>query len=118
MIDLIWLLRHGESAGNVARDKAEFGGLAMIDIADRDMDVPLSSRGEEQAVAVGRWFADIEPDRRPTIALTSPYVRAVATTTLALEAAGLDSVPVVVDERLREPEFGVLGRLTQLGTKA
>ena len=37
------LVRHAESAGNVARDKAEAAGLDVIDIAERDMDVTLSS---------------------------------------------------------------------------
>jgi hypothetical protein len=36
------LVRHGESAGNVARVLAESSGEEWIDIADRDMDVPLS----------------------------------------------------------------------------
>ena len=42
------LVRHGESAGNVARDAAQAAGLTRIDIADRDADVPLSSRGIER----------------------------------------------------------------------
>jgi probable phosphoglycerate mutase len=114
--DVLWLLRHGESAGNVARDLAEGGGLAVIDIAERDMDVPLSERGEEQARAVGRWLAELEADRRPTVMLTSPYVRSMRTAELALEAAGLAGrISTVVDERLREREFGVLDRLTRLG---
>ena len=43
------LVRHGESAGNVARDAAEASGLPWIDIAERDMDVALSANGVEQA---------------------------------------------------------------------
>lgn len=38
--DTLWIVRHGESAGNVARDEAYAAGLAMIDIAERDVDVP------------------------------------------------------------------------------
>ena len=38
----LWIVRHGESAGNVARDAAHAAGLSHIDIADRDVDVPLS----------------------------------------------------------------------------
>ena len=53
----LWIVRHGQSAGNVARDAAELGGLAAIDIADRDVDVPLSPLGEQQADALGDWFA-------------------------------------------------------------
>jgi hypothetical protein len=36
--DEVWLIRHGQSAGNVARDHAEEAGLPLIDIATRDMD--------------------------------------------------------------------------------
>ncbi|WP_373987424.1 hypothetical protein [Duganella sp. BuS-21] len=38
----LWLVRHGQSAGNVARDAGEAGNKLLIDIADRDVDVPLS----------------------------------------------------------------------------
>ncbi len=107
------LVRHGESAGNVARDQAEASGAAWIDIAERDMDVVLSELGARQADAVGHWLAD-RAQARPTVALTSPYVRACNTATIALEAAGLD-IELAVDERLREREFGVLDRLTKRG---
>ncbi len=107
------LVRHGESAGNVARELAEAGGLPIIDIAERDMDVELSARGERQAEALGRWLAG-RRDRRPDVVLTSPYRRARRTAEIAVEASGLP-VPVVLDERLREREFGVLDRLTKAG---
>lgn len=38
----VWIVRHGQSAGNVARDAAEAAGLAVIDIEHRDIDTPLS----------------------------------------------------------------------------
>jgi broad specificity phosphatase PhoE len=106
------LVRHGESAGNVARDLAEAEGLEVIDIAERDMDVDLSPQGERQAEALGRWLGD-RPNR-PTVVLTSPYQRALRTAELAVAASGVD-LPVVLDERLREREFGVLDRLTRAG---
>jgi broad specificity phosphatase PhoE len=110
------MVRHGESAGNVARDAAEAGGLAMIDIAERDMDVPLSEGGESQARAVGNWFGEMN-GAGPDVVLSSPYVRARRTAELLLEASGLDraGVPLLVDERLREREFGILDRLTRVG---
>ncbi len=52
----LWIVRHGESAGNVARDAAMRAGAARIDTDARDVDVPLSALGEHQADAVGRWF--------------------------------------------------------------
>src|SRR5688500_13799753 len=72
----LWIVRHGQSAGNVARDAADAAGLPMIDIAERDVDVPLSELGERQSAALGAWFAAMPEDRRPTTVLTSTYRRA------------------------------------------
>ena len=107
------LIRHAESAGNVARELALATGAATIDIGARDCDVPLSPLGERQAAALGRWWArNVAPY---DALLCSPYVRARQTAALALGAAGWDGVPVLVDERLREKEFGALDRLTRSG---
>ena len=113
----LWVVRHGESAGNVARDAAEAEGRERLDLATRDVDVPLSELGRRQARALGRWIADQPEDDRPTVLWTSPYVRAQETAALALDEAGLD-LPRVVDERLREREFGVLDGLTRRGITA
>jgi broad specificity phosphatase PhoE len=113
----IWLVRHGQSAGNVARDAAEAAGLPLIDIMTRDMDTPLSDLGREQSQALGRWFAAMTETERPTVVLCSPYVRARETARIVLEAAGVpqERVTYLVDERLREKEFGILDRLTKHG---
>jgi broad specificity phosphatase PhoE len=108
------LVRHGESNGNVARDAAEAAGHHMIDVAERDMDVALSLRGRRQSEALGEWLGGLPHRRRPCVALSSPYERARETARLALDTAGLD-IPLVLDERLREREFGVLDRLTKAG---
>ena len=115
----MWIVRHGESAGNVARDAALSAGLAHIDIADRDVDVPLSALGERQADALGRWFAAMPTGERPDIVLTSPYRRAQRTASLIQAAGGLtdDMREFVVDERLREKELGALDRLTSSGIR-
>lgn len=114
---LLWIARHGESAGNVARVAALAAGAPIIDIALRDVDVPLSALGERQAIALGEWLGARPPWDRPTIVLASPYLRARRTADLAMQAAGLDArrVPLIVDERLREKEFGILDRLTSTG---
>jgi broad specificity phosphatase PhoE len=117
--NVLWIVRHGESAGNVARDKAEAAGLPLIDIRTRDVDVPLSRLGESQAAALGRWFGKLSPDERPTIVLSSTYLRARETARLALEVSGIrrDDISFVADERLREKEFGIFDRLTRVGVK-
>ncbi|MDB5040755.1 MAG: histidine phosphatase family protein [Candidatus Eremiobacteraeota bacterium] len=110
----IVIVRHAESAGNVARERALLAGAPVIDLEHaRDADVPLSALGERQAAALGRWAA--RNMERLDAVVSSPYVRAWETAHLALDAAGWDDVPVLVDERLREKEFGALDRLTRRG---
>jgi 2,3-bisphosphoglycerate-dependent phosphoglycerate mutase len=114
--DRLWIVRHGESAGNVARDAAYASGLAVIDIAERDVDVPLSALGERQSQALGDWFGARADEERPTVVLTSTYLRARQTADSIRAAGGVaHDAPTVIDERLREKEFGILDRLTKLG---
>ena len=115
----LWIVRHGESAGNVAAEAAHGASLARIDIAERDVDVALSGRGAQQADAVGRWFAALPDGDRPEIALTSPYLRARQTLERIRAAGGLvpDAPEPRVDERLRERELGILDRLTRTGVE-
>ena len=118
--DVLYIVRHGESAGNVAREAALLAGEREIDLNVRDVDVPLSKLGEQQSVALGRWIAALPDDARPSVILTSPYLRARNTAAIVAEAAGLsdDAYSLVVDERLREKEFGILDRFTRVGIEA
>ncbi|HEX9932739.1 MAG TPA: histidine phosphatase family protein [Allosphingosinicella sp.] len=115
----LWIVRHGQSAGNVARDAAIAAGEQMMDIPLRDVDVPLSELGHEQAQAVGRWFAGLPEEERPEIVLSSPYVRARQTAEAVCSAGGVacGGKGPVIDERLREREFGILDRLTTDGIR-
>jgi len=115
----LWLVRHGESAGNVARDAATAAGHHRIDIPTRDVDVPLSPLGKRQADALGHWFAAGRGDGRPDIILASPYVRAMTTAERFRTAGGAAAdTAICCDERLREKEFGILDGLTGAGIKA
>ncbi|MES2259594.1 MAG: histidine phosphatase family protein [Pseudomonadota bacterium] len=111
----IWLVRHGQSAGNVARDAAEAASQYLIDIAERDVDVPLSELGLRQAHALAVWFAALPAELQPSVVLHSPYLRAHDTAHAVLEHLNRTDITVVADERLREKEFGILDRLTPLG---
>ncbi|PRY27431.1 histidine phosphatase family protein [Pseudosporangium ferrugineum] len=117
MEQLQWLgvVRHGQSTGNVIAEEAETGGLEAIEIPERDADVPLSGTGREQAEAVGAWLAGLPGDERPGVAVVSPYLRTRQTAELALAGSGID---MVVDERLRDRELGVLDLLTARGVRA
>jgi broad specificity phosphatase PhoE len=110
----LWVIRHAQSAGNVAREHAMRAGAPVIEIAaTRDCDVPLSELGERQAAALGEWCArHLDPI---DAVVSSPYFRARETAAIALREAGWRGVPVEIDERLREKEFGALDRLTNAG---
>lgn len=113
----LWLIRHGQSAGNLARDAAHAAGHGKINLDMRDADVPLSDLGVEQSEALGVWFAGFPPEERPEVVLVSPYVRARQTARAIADQGGLAGADVAIctDERLREREFGVLDRLTTAG---
>jgi len=112
----IWLVRHGQSSGNVARDAAEAAKGLMIDIAERDVDVPLSELGIEQSKALGNWFAAMPEEAQPNVILHSPYLRAAETARIVKQGIDPESlIAAQVDERLREKEFGILDRLTTHG---
>jgi broad specificity phosphatase PhoE len=74
----LWLVRHGESQGNVDGSQA---------------DTPLSVRGEAQARSLGSILAAEEF----ALVFASPLVRARQTAELALPGA-----PIVIEPRLRE----------------
>ena len=117
--NFIWFVRHGESAGNIARHEAELTRRLKVKAPQRDIDVPLSPLGQRQARAVGQWFGNLTKEEQPTVVLSSPYLRTRETAEFLLDASGIDAKDLVVltDERLREKEFGVFDRLTKQGVK-
>ena len=103
----------------MARDAAHEAGALEIAIATRDVDVPLSDLGHRQAEATGHWFAALPEDQRPEIIMSSPYLRARQTAEAICKAGALSggASRTIIDERLREREFGVFDRLTTLGIR-
>lgn len=120
----LWLLRHGTSAGNDAGRAAWRSGSPEVDLDDRDADVDLTGEGHLQAEAVGAWVVSLPPHQRPTVVLTSPYRRAVATAQPIVDALlaagsgpGGENLLFRSDERLRERDQGALERLTGRGVR-
>ena len=110
MEQLQWLgvVRHGQSTGNVTAEQAETAGAEVIEIPERDADVPLSPLGREQAEAVGSFLARLPGDERPDIADVSPYLHTRQTAELALAEAGRSWIPVRRSWRLNERHYGAL----------
>ncbi len=115
----LWLVRHGQSQGNVARDAADEAGHSVINLDIRDVDVPLSDLGHRQAEATGRWFAALPEEEKPEVVIASPYIRARQTAEAICAAGGLagGAKPTILDERLREREFGIFDGLTTRGIR-
>ena len=112
----LWIVRHGQSDGNVARDAADEAALDRIPITGRDVDVPLSELGERQSIALGSWFAGAAAPK-PQVLLTSPYKRAIQTGEIIRNVGGADVTTACTDERLREKEFGILDGFTLAGVR-
>jgi probable phosphoglycerate mutase len=112
----LWLVRHGESVGNVAASQAQAAKADVIDVGLRDADVPLTPTGHAQATALGTWLGGLGPGSAPQAVWSSPYLRAVQTAETAMRAADA-AVEIRVDERLRDRELGVLDLLTTSGVQ-
>jgi len=120
MDELAWLaaVRHGQSEGNVVVPAAEARGAEAVDLGMSDAEVPLTAIGRDQAAAVGRWLAALPASQRPDAVVTSPYRRAEETAEVAVataDAAGAGLLPLLLDERLRDRELGILEGLTARG---
>ena len=116
----MWIVRHGQSAGNVARDAAMAAGAHQIGLEIRDVDIPLSDLGFRQSEAVGHWFGAMPEAERPEVVIASTYLRARQTAETICRHSGIVDCArgPIIDERLREREFGILDRLTIEGIRA
>ena len=85
------LVRHGESLGNVADREARDAGAERLDLDVRDADVDLSENGQQQAKALGSWFAELAEE-----------FDGAAVGTAAPDAAGL-AASLIALVRDREP---------------
>jgi 2,3-bisphosphoglycerate-dependent phosphoglycerate mutase len=111
--DHLVIVRHGESARNVAKERARMAAEGVYGMGLRDVDTPLTPLGHEQAIKTGRFLA-----RRFHFdaVFTSPYLRTRQTTDEIMKA--LKPEPrLIIEERLREIEFGSMDGLTPQGFK-
>jgi broad specificity phosphatase PhoE len=114
------ICRHGQSEANVRKDAAKARGEepAWTGVL-RDMDSPLTELGHRQGYSLGVHLRQLYPATMGypfhgkckggmlQYIVTSPYLRSRQTTDEIIR--GLDYTPeVVVDERLREIDFGIM----------
>ena len=91
-MSLLVLLRHGESQWNLEN---RFTGW---------VDVPLSTKGEEEARQAGEKLKDISFD----VAFTSVLQRAIRTLDIVLSVTGQTSLRIISDKALNERHYGAL----------
>jgi len=99
MTNLI-LIRHGESQWNLEN---RFTGW---------VDVPLSSKGEQEAKSAGEKLKSFKFDK----AFTSKLQRANNTLKFILQASGQENIPTEYDEALNERHYGALQGLNKAET--
>jgi broad specificity phosphatase PhoE len=108
------IVRHAESERNVAKQRAkESGTSASFGLGLRDMDTRLTPHGFQQAADLGTRLAN---KYKFDVVFSSPYLRAHQTSEQVL-AALKNRPPLVLEERIRELEFGTLDGLMGYGIK-
>lgn len=98
---ILVLIRHGQSQWNLEN---KFTGW---------VDVPLTAKGEEEAIAAGKKLADYTFD----LAYTSKLQRAQNTLKMVLENSGNVAVPTMEDLALNERMYGDLQGLDKTETE-
>lgn len=103
------IVRHGESERNVRKQAArESATTESFGNGIRDMDTVLTENGTRQAVLTGQLLASLY---QFDVAFSSPYLRAVQTADAILQA--YQAPPLrILEERIRELEFGMVDGLT------
>jgi len=112
--DLLVILRHGQSERNVAKEQAKASGNANVwGSTVRDVDTPLTPLGVQQAIETGKFLRD-----RTTfdVIFSSPYMRTMQTAQHIAEQFAT-APQIMLEERVREIEFGILDGFTHQGIK-
>ena len=98
----------------MAKEQAKASGNAMVwGSSLRDVDTPLTPLGIQQAISTGKFLRDKAVF---DVIFASPYMRTMQTAQHIAEQLG--RVPeIMMEERVREIEFGILDGLTHQGIK-
>jgi broad specificity phosphatase PhoE len=119
----LMIIRHGQSTRNVKKDAAKaIGSTADYSEGLRDEDTPLTAVGISQAeqtgiVLGGGSFYPGGTDMAIDTVIVSPYVRTRQTANRLVHGLGYQP-KMVIEERVREIEFGIFDGLTPDGMAA
>jgi probable phosphoglycerate mutase len=107
--NLLMIVRHGESERNVAKELAKSTDAhGRYGSGLRDVDTPLTVKGRQQAKETGLYLAG---RHQFDAVFASPYKRTRETSEAILSA--YEPKPnLILEERIREIEFGILDGLT------
>jgi broad specificity phosphatase PhoE len=113
--DNLLVARHGRSKRNAAREDAKRAGVS-VDFSEgvRDQDTPLTPTGEMQALSLGVGVGKEFNCRPIDVIYVSPYLRTRQTMKKIIEGLGY-TPKIIVDERIREIEFGLFDGLDKHG---
>lgn len=109
----IVLIRHAQSQRNLSKETAQNTAAVWTDSALRNQDSPLTAVGVKQALATGRHLSACPPY---DVVFASPYIRTRQTAEHIIAGLGYKP-PIIIEERIREIEFGILDGLTALGIR-
>lgn len=109
----IVLIRHAQSQRNLSKETAQNTAAVWTDSALRNQDSPLTAVGVKQALATGRHLSAGPPY---DVIFASPYIRTRQTAEHIIAGLGYKP-PIIIEERIREIEFGILDGLTALGIR-
>lgn len=117
--DNLIIVRHGQSMRNADRESARAQGkYADFTEGVRDQDTPLTRIGEMQSLNVGKELSKrFDNDDPIDIIYVSPHLRTRQTMDKIVEGLGYQP-KVILDERVREIEFGILDGLDGQGLEA
>lgn len=124
------IIRHGKSLRNKLKEEAKAAGLKTnYSEGVRDQDTPLTAEGTAQAEATGKNILDryisqalltvhdtVSINISDIVMFVSPYLRTRQTAARICHSMGF-TPKIVIEERLREIEFGILDGLTSEGVK-
>ncbi len=111
----IVLVRHGKTIVNIEKERLKEKPTKELYIKTpcRDMDLPITKKGVSESERTGKILRKYP---KFDVIYVSPYKRATQTAEIIIKELGYNP-QFILEERIREKDFGVFDRLTERGRK-